>query len=420
MNATLKATLDMVREISIRSDVKASRGYTDVLSDRIVQSGTQSSLLAFAERLAELMQMATSNVFKDSFHNFMLVAHNPDSRAVLNWLRQYPKVAAMLCMLKHEVYAAAIDSIVIEDLDTSGQAPKQGQYNIPITITCLSPLSHGSDTKAGNATLYRRINVLSETGGMLSLPIYGGNAIRGAMRDLLAEHLLISLGMAPRRDNPPVELWFFHALFSGGCLEENSKSAKAIGKEMGANGSVKCRGITRFRDMLPCLSVLGTALGNRIISGRVSVSDFRPSCFQWNNGTADVAEIFDWVYLTRREDYEGWGGDEEEKHTGMIANTEVLKAGVTLSGGLIVSDHSTDIERACIGKGVQLLQQRGQLGAQNSRGLGRVEIACGNAPDATPYDTYLESHADEIRQYLTELGALQCTPATSLPDTLTP
>jgi hypothetical protein len=55
MNQTLKATCDFIREMSHHSNLKGSRGYADILADRIVQAGTQPNLLAFGERLCALM-----------------------------------------------------------------------------------------------------------------------------------------------------------------------------------------------------------------------------------------------------------------------------------------------------------------------------------------------------------------------------
>lgn len=406
MNETLEATCDFIREMSHHSTIKASRGYADLLADRIVQAGTQPNLLAFGERLCALMGVTISES-----NSRVVAAFLPQcggGAGVLQWLRKYPKVAAMLCLLNREDYEAAVAGIEIDEAVGSGKAIPAGAFDVPITIFCQSPLTHGSDTKAGNATLFRRISVLSDTGSVLTLPIYGGNAIRGMLRDLLADHYLRALGLAPSRATPPVALWFFHALYSGGCLEEDSTAAKSLGSALGAHGAVKCTGITQLRDMVPPLSLLGTALGNRIIGGRVNVCDARPRCRQWGTGEQDVSELFDWVYLTRHEDYEAWGkGEGDDAHTGMIANTEVLKAGVILDAGINIGDHMSDVERACLGRGLELLREAGRLGAQNARGLGQVAIEVGNCPDAAAYDAYLAEHKAEILDYLGTIKAVE-------------
>src|SRR3990167_8732998 len=106
MNTTLKAACDFIREAGLHSHLKASRGFADVLADRIVQAGTQATLLAFGERLCGLMGVTLAEVPQQAVAAFLPVCGN--GMAILAWLRQYPKVAAMLCVLNREDYLAAV------------------------------------------------------------------------------------------------------------------------------------------------------------------------------------------------------------------------------------------------------------------------------------------------------------------------
>jgi hypothetical protein len=155
--------------------------------------------------------------------------------------------------------------------------------------------------------------------------------------------------------------------------------------------------------MIVPLSLLGTALGNRVISGRVNICDCRPQCQEWGNGELSVGDLFEWTYLTRREDHENHAQGD---NSSMIANTECLKAGTMLTGGIDVSEHATDLEKSCLGMGLQRLQQSGYLGAENRRGLGQVKIEMENAPDAALYETYLSANCSKILAYLEEIGAI--------------
>lgn len=277
---------------------------------------------------------------------------------------------------------------------------------ITLRVECQAPLAHGADSKAGNATLFRRLPVLTEAGETLHLPYYSGNAVRGQMRDLLADHFLAAIGLTPSRSTPPVALWFFYALYAGGALEEQSDAQKALKKSLGDNGAIRAMGIREFRRMLPSLSLLGCALGNRVLPGRCQVADLRPVCREWGTGTQAVAELLTWEYLTRREDFE-----DHTEHHGMIANTEVLRAGVTLEGG-IDHDHAMDaIERAALGRGLQLLADRGFLGAENRRGFGRVTISLTGAPDPSPYDVFLAEKREEILDYMKSIEAMAPAPS---------
>jgi len=406
MQQTLKSTLDIIRAVSRASDIKVRRGFVDFLADRIIQATTQPTLLATVERLAALLDTKMEYIGSSKIAAFMQCVNALDASAVLDWLRDYPRIAAMVIMQKEtKEYEACLSNLEISvsvNQDKGTALPTAG-WDIQIHVTCLSPLAHGADTKAGNATIFRRMQVLSTTEQILSLPFYAGNAIRGQMRDLLADHFLSSMGLMPRKDDPPCNLWFFHALYAGGALEENSAQAKVLSKKLGSSGAMRSEGMYELRTMIPPLSVLGTALGNRILSGRVNVCDFRPQCKEWGIGVIPVGNLFEWTYLTRREDYENYA---EGENASMIVNTECLKAGTVLVGGVDISDHATDIERACLGKGLALLRDVGYIGAENRRGLGQVRIEIENLPDSENYTDCLEKNHMAIRSYLEEIGAI--------------
>lgn len=402
MNETLRATIDLVKSIRDASQMKTGRNFDDFFADRIVQSATEPSLLRFVERLSKAVDVSVTYVSGANVAAFMRRVNADDAPAVLAFIRQYPRVVAMVAGLRiAEDYVAALESIEIGDSATdAGVAVAASTYEVPIRVTCLSPLAHGGDTKAGNATIFRRRHVLSTTGHVLELPFFGGNALRGIMRDALADTLLDGLGLTPRKADAPLELWFFYVLYSGGALEENSAATKAITKELGAAGATRTEGLREFRAMLPTISLLGSALGNRIIPGRISVGDLRPRCRQWSSGDVDVAELFSWEFLTRREDDE-----DHTEHHGMIATTECLATGTVLDGGIDIDTHASDLERSALGHVLQHIQARGLLGANNNRGLGRVEIEIGNCPDPAEFRAFLAEQREAVLAYLKRVGA---------------
>jgi CRISPR/Cas system CSM-associated protein Csm3 (group 7 of RAMP superfamily) len=91
----------------------------------------------------------------------------------------------------------------------------------------------------------------------------------------------------------------------------------------------------------------------------------------------------------------------------MIANTECLKQGVTLTGGIDIDTHISELELSALGKGLQLMQQKGYIGANSNRGFGRVQIDIENLPDATLYENYLSENKEKIVQFLVKLGAYE-------------
>lgn len=395
-----QATIDMVRVIAQASNIKSKRAFADFFADRILQAVTEPNILAAIERLAKTVDVQISDLYQPVLTQFMRNINFGDD--VLHWLREYPTIAAMIVTLKKDDYYEALKELIIEPSNNlTGVAPKTKTYDIPITIKCLTPFAHGGDNKAGNATLFRRQTILSDTGSILTLPFYAGNALRGTMRDLLADHLLKSIGLTPRRDKPPVNLWFFHVIYAGGVLEESGGALNSVMSKLGKNGAVNAGGIYEFRDILPHLSFLGAAIGNRILSGRGCFGDFRPQCIEYGTGKKPSHELFEWTFLTRREDHE-----EHDEHHGMIANTECLRAGVVMDGGIDISEHASDLEKSALGTGINLLVKTGKLGAENRRGLGIVEISAEKLPDCTLYENYLIENAKKIKKYLEEIDAI--------------
>lgn len=397
----LQETMDMIRTISQASRIKIKRNYSDFLKDRIIQATSESTLSASIEKLIHLLDADTGEIWQPAFVSFIKTSKDSKAAIMLCWLREYPDIAAMIIMLKKDDYFKTIESLSLPDkLIKDGIALPSREPQIKIKILCLSPLTHGSDIKSGNATLFRRMGVLTTNGSILSLPFYAGNAFRGQMRDLLADDFLRSIGLIPRRDIPPVELWFFHALYAGGALQKDNSAQKQINKHLGKR-ILSPEGFHDFRDNLPALSLLGSALGNRILSGRVNFPDFRPSCKQWGNGDIDVAELFEWIFLTRREDHE-----EYNENSGMIANTECLRLGTTLLGGIDPEGHISELEMSALGRGLELLSNNGYIGAQNRSGQGSVSIEIENLPDSTMYINHLKNNQENIKNYLLEIGAI--------------
>lgn len=283
MKDILLTIFAVLRFIYNHSKITGKRNGSEFFADRIVQAATEKTLLAFAERLSKLVDADIGSIWESRGVEFLRISGTQDAAKVYQWIRLYPRIVAMISALpRMEQVEEAIESIEIESVKEDGCAIPQGKYEIPIEITTLSPLAHGADIKAGNATLFRRMQVLSDTGATLSLPFYSGNALRGQMRDLLADDFLRAIDIKPSRTNPPIALWFFHTIYAGGALEENSDAAKAFGKLLGTNGAIKAEGIYQFRDTLPMISALGCSIGNRIIEGRANFGDFRP-CDSFTN-----------------------------------------------------------------------------------------------------------------------------------------
>ena len=111
------------------------------------------------------------------------------------------------------------------------------------------------------------------------------------------------------------------------------------------------------------------------------------------------------LYITRRDDYEGRG--EDDKHAGMIVTTEVMRDGTRLSGGIDIDTHASDIERACLFHGLNLMAEKGLIGASNRQGFGKVHLEFGDVLDGMPYVKFIHDKKSEILNYLESIDALE-------------
>ena len=404
----LNESLSMLAEIIKTADKQGSRHMHDLIADRLRICATEATMLACMSRLANMLKCETGYFRQEPLRKFIAAqANTAESSKVLAWLRVHANANLAVAMAAMQDEAERAELCAGIELPASGGCDTIPNpirsFDIGITVESLAPIAHGADTKAGNATLFRRQMVLGNGGATMSLPLYSGNALRGAMRDILADHLLGALGLAPRRDKPPVALWFFYCLYSGGVLAEKSTAQKNITAKLGANGALRCEGIRQFRDMLPSLSLLGCAVAQRIIPGRIQVADLRPRCVEWGTGDKPSSTLFDWVFLTRREDYEN-----HDENNSMIAVTEALKPGNILDGGIDTDGHCSEIEKSALATALQILQAKGYLGAESRRGFGKCKYAVAMPDGVTPepYYDFLASRKADILAYLNEIGAM--------------
>jgi hypothetical protein len=429
-NETLKSVLEMISVVMGASSANPKRSKYDYYADKLRQAASMNNLFEMYEKLCSLLEVSIDPIFRyDSkiFNAFCLAANRPDSLSVLRWLKNNAVLAIMTCLQRRiwdetlkdgkggyvdniNEFVGIIEQFDIPDIKRFGNVKRMKDFDVNLTLTCLSPLAHGGEMKYGNATPFRRYAVMCEDGEtMLELPAYSGNAYRGIMRDLLSDHFLETIGITPNKTRSPVAKWFFHVLYEGGALKGVDKENKKITEKLGKNGAIDPKGLQEFRLMVPHLSLLGCAVGNRMLEGKIYTNKLRPVCREWGfDSDISVDSLLSWEFLTRKTDEE-----EYDEHTGMIANTEVLKTGTILKGGIDFNEYSSDLELSCLFHGISMLEKRGYLGAQNARGIGRSEFSFKimntdrfASINPSEYQFMLESSQTKILEYLTEIGAL--------------
>lgn len=404
MNETdaIRATINFVRTLYFSSESQGGKFKSDWFTDRLKRASSESKLSGFCETLIRLTQPDKEKVNNYAIIEMVAIANSSLATRILLWVRRNANIIVSLALEKNANLNPVIEGIQLPEETTEGVALPRRGFDIGLKIKMEAPLEHGADTKCGNSTMFRRINVCSTDGGTLHLPYYSGNALRGQMRDLLADHFLTAIGVGADRLKPKVALWFFYALYTGGVLTEADSSTKKIVKNMGDNGAIRAEGVWKLRNMIPPISLLGAAIGNRILPGRVRFADLRPVCREWGTGAIGVDQLLEWEFLTRRDDLV-----TSTDNKSMIANTEVLRAGTELEGGIDIDTVMTAIERSVLGKGIELLQAHGFLGASSRRGFGKCVMEFSNVPGAEEYETLLKDKGSEITAYLKDIDALK-------------
>lgn len=292
------------------------------------------------------------------------------------------------------------------------QSPKQHRA----WFTLVSPLAHGHDEKAGNVVLFRRQRQVDPfTGEHALVPVYTGNAVKGAWRDAFFARMLRAVGVLPERDLAPRRA---QELFSGGTIESGAD---------GATAKLDIR--RRARTTIPPIDLLGGCIEQQIMTGLLRVHDCTLLCREnaWKvygmlapRSTTDEELSFeafraslppadDLTILrlgTRHAHRDLPGGGEGVQ---MLWNTEAIMAGARLMHAFSIVSLSTvsSLARSCLADLLRDFADTGLLGAQTSRGYGQISTTgyvpaekADPLPSPDEYRAYLEAHRDEILDWL--------------------
>jgi hypothetical protein len=266
------------------------------------------------------------------------------------------------------------------------------------TYEAQAPISHGSDEDFGMEIRLRTLELTVRENGDVyheAVPVISGNSLRGQLRDLLAEDFLDRLST----DDDPLKVsdTLSAALYSGGSLERTAGA-----------GKLNRRLIHDIRDNIPPLSLLGTAIEDQMIEGRVDVGQLLPvasetASYTGRDADKSVFEFVDTTFYTRQDDRVG-GRQEDEDAQQMKYDVQVLVPGTRLHHDLTLRSGHTDLEAACLGHAFDLFDQRPRLGGMASRGHGVVTFEYDDGlPDGEPYRDWLADNREDIRAFVEDL-----------------
>jgi len=133
------------------------------------------------------------------------------------------------------------------------------------------PLSYGEET-VGIKMLVKRINIYSpEQEKILAIPVILGNALRGILRDIMAEIFLNEVLKHVSEKPPEWHAGALLTLFSGGLLKGEERVERVTAADV-------AKKVADLLEKLIPLSIMGCALPGVMIPSKVKISIFYPVC----------------------------------------------------------------------------------------------------------------------------------------------
>lgn len=259
---------------------------------------------------------------------------------------------------------------------------------LDIKYKALSPISHNGDEVLSTVSPFRRQKV-DYNDEIIDIPVLSGNGFRGVWRRIGAKHLLDSLGI--ENINPDL----YHMLFAGGALTGSTEEEQVLYKR-------------EIREKVPFLSVFGSAMGNFMLSGKLSsgfgyVISEETKTFTGIESERSIYEYLSTEFYTRRDDYEAGSAEDVADTVQMKYETEVLIAGTELLQTVILKD-CTELEIGCFMNILQLWKKDGAIiGGVARVGHGRVEFDIdfdNYREQIEEYNSYIQENKETIKQYI--------------------
>lgn len=265
------------------------------------------------------------------------------------------------------------------------------------TYEAQTPISHGSDEDFGMEQRLRTIEMAVRENGDLyheDIPVISGNSLRGQLRDILAEDFLDRIS----DDDEPLEVGdsLSNAFWAGGSLERTP-----------GPGKLNRRLLRGIREHVPPLSLLGTAISDQMVEGRLNMGMLTPIATETESytGRESVHSVFEFVdetFYTRMDDrLGGRQGDEDTQQ--MKYTVQILTPGTRFDHWMAL-EGASEVERSCLGHAMDLFAASPHVGGQKAVGHGEVDFEYDDPlPDAQPYLDFVADNRDDIREFVEDL-----------------
>lgn len=278
-------------------------------------------------------------------------------------------------------------------------------------LTALSPIHHGGSEDYGTTKLILQMPTIIKnpnTGEeeVDNIPAIHGNAIRGYLRRLIMDDFLTLLDY--ELDSKKI----YHFLFTGGLLEAVDPKDK---------GAINLTLKKELRELIPPISLLGSALGNQMIQGKLKVGIADIVCAEtkhyiddYDNYSFSSYNLKASDFGTRLDDLKG-DYDEKEEETSdkkkekeqahqMKYEFETLIRGTKFTHEFTLED-CDEVEKAVFKRMMSLWSERPYLGGKSGTGYGKVELDYPEIDEWSDesYLNYIADNKDRITSFLDEL-----------------
>ena len=276
----------------------------------------------------------------------------------------------------------------------------------------LSPIHHGASEDYGTTKLIHTQPTIiknpdTQEFEIENIPCIHGNAVRGMLRRLIMDDYLTQLNYDLKSKK------IYHFLFTGGILEALDPKDK---------GSINLTTKKEIRKYIPPISILGSAVGNQMIQGKLKVGIGNIVCSETkhyleneNNNNFSAYNLKDIDFGTRLDDLEIGKQIPEnndktqdksinEQHTQMKYEFETLIRGTQFTHEFILEDMLPH-EKSCFKRMIELWKERPYLAGKSNTGYGMIKFNYNGIDelDSKNYINYLADNHDEIIKFLEDL-----------------
>lgn len=218
------------------------------------------------------------------------------------------------------------------------------------------------------------------------IPFISGNSVRGVIRRLVMRDFLTRIGV--NKETHGVEKDMYHQLMTGGNITGST-----------AFEDIELR--EKYIYLCPMIGLLGSAIGNMTIQGRMKTGGLRPVCKEHGDGEVSFWETISREFGTRsdtskteRDIYIEQVQTADKSANQMKYEFEVFNTGTLFDGDFILVSED-EVLTSAFWYAMKLWKEFGYIGGNSARGYGKMNFQI-DIPEGAE-NAYLE-HVENIKE----------------------